>query len=242
MSVVSLVHRATDPEPSMSPRLCLSLASAAFVALGASAARAAPPLPPPPPAPPPASAAPAADSAPVAAPPPAPRPTWMQRPPPYGPYPGWRLEEEKRPDETGGPQWYGWQSLIGIIPSHAMAVLGTTDNDLYGLIVAGAIGHSLTSPIVHWAHGNVGRGFLSLGLNTGLPFLGLAVGLEARSTGLLVAMGFVTIVGWPIVDTVVLSYEDAPKSNDKNARLIDSFSVVPMIDGDKKGLSLVGQF
>ncbi|MRG91865.1 hypothetical protein [Polyangium spumosum] len=216
----------------MSPRLFLPLASAGCIALGAAAALAEPPQPSSP-----------APPAPVTAPPPAERPPWMRRPP-QSPalYPGWRLEEAPRPGETAEPQWYGWQSLMGIIPSHGIALLGLTDNDLIPLIYLGAAGHALTSPIVHWAHGNVGTGFLSLGVNIGAPLLGGMIAFETRSTGLLFTMGFLTIVGWPVVDTLLLSYEDAPKSKDKSARLIDSFAVVPMLDGDRKGLSLVGQF
>ncbi|MDI3291663.1 hypothetical protein QHF83_50600, partial [Polyangium sp. 15x6] len=236
----------------------------------ASAALAAPPpLPSPPPAPPaapaaapdaapapaaapPAAPAPAPDSVfappPLAAPPPAPPgaapPPWMWRSPPpaYGLYPGWRLEEDRPTKETPDRTWYGWQSLIGVIPSHALFAFGTFDNDLEFLMVAGALGHCLTSPIVHWAHGNVGRGFLSLGLNATLPLAGMALAFESGSTEMLIAAGLITIVGWPIVDTVVLSYDEAPKSKDKSAGLIHSFGVVPMIDGEKKGLSLVGQF
>ena len=250
----------------MSPRLPLSLASAAFVAFVPPAALAAPPPPPPPasaapppaaaadpappaaPAPDPAAAPTSAPPAPLAAPPPAPlgaRPPWMQRPPPpgaYGPYPGWRLEEAPQPGEAGERQWYGWQSLIGIIPSHGMSLLALYDLDLLPLVAVGMIGHSLSSPIVHWVHGNVGRGFLSLGLNIGLPAVSYGIAAEFRSEEMLVGLGLLSIVGWPIIDTVVLSYEDAPKAKDKSARLIDSFMVVPMIDGQKKGLSLVGQF
>ncbi|MDI1484676.1 hypothetical protein [Polyangium sp. y55x31] len=258
----------------MSPRVFLSLASLAFVALGGSGALAAPPLPPAPSSPPPPPAAtaaapdaapaptPAADSTPapapdsapapppLAAPPPAPPgampPPWMWRPPPQSNvlYPGWRLEEDLPPGETDKPKWYGWQSLIGIIPSHGLALLGSFDNDTQFLLVVGAMGHALTSPIVHWVHGNAGRGFLSLGLNVGLPLLSYGVAASFRSTEMLLAAGLISLVGWPIVDTVVLSYEDPPrsKSKDKSAGLIHSFGVVPMIDGDKKGLSLVGQF
>ncbi|MDC3954336.1 hypothetical protein [Polyangium jinanense] len=258
----------------MPPRAFLSLASLAFVAVGASAALAAPPLPPPASSPPPASpatpaAAPDAASAPaaapapatpapapdsisapppLAAPPPAPPgaapPPWMWRPPPpaYGLYPGWRLEEDRPSKETDARTWYGWQSLIGVIPSHALFAFSTFDNDLEFLMVAGVLGHCLTSPIVHWAHGNVGRGFLSLGLNATLPLAGMALAFETGSTEMLIAAGLITIVGWPIVDTVALSYEEAPKSKDKSTSLIHSFGVVPMIDSDTKGLSLVGQF
>ncbi len=36
--------------------------------------------------------------------------------------------------------------------------------------------YALGAPIVHWAHGNVGRGFASLGLRLGAPFAGGVVG------------------------------------------------------------------
>ncbi|MDI1448588.1 hypothetical protein [Polyangium sp. 6x1] len=261
----------------MPPRVFLPLAFASFVALGASAALAAPPvspppappattnvapLPSPPPAPPAAAPAAAPEAAPEAAPAPAPAPAplvappvppgaqrpppwaWRAPPPAYGPYPGWRLEEEApKSSETNERTWYGWQSLLGIIPSHGLAVVGVLDHDLYGLIVVGALGHCFTSPIVHWVHGNTGRGFISLGMNAGLPILSSALINVASSADMFFGVALLAVVGWPIVDVAVLSYEDPPsKSKEKTAGFIDSFGVVPMIDREKKGLSLVGRF
>ena len=56
--------------------------------------------------------------------------------------------------------WYGWQTLL----TDAAAVLGVyVSPDLtLGLYLAGG-------PVVHWVHGNAGRGFASLGLRVGAP-------------------------------------------------------------------------
>jgi hypothetical protein len=237
--------------------LVLPLAATPALAEGQPAAPASAPAP---------AAAPAAASelAPAPAPAPASAPTqapprpgmgpWMPPPkgqpygpyPPYAnPYPGWRLEPASDKNE-GAKVWYGWQSLIGIIPSHLFIVAATlTPLDALGYI--GALGHCLTSPIVHWVHGNVGRGFLSLGLNTGLPAIGLYGLLESRSEGFAIALLSIGMIGWPVIDTALLSYEetDTDKKAKKKSEFalgVQSLGVAPILDGDRKGLSLVGRF
>ncbi|MDC0747153.1 hypothetical protein [Polyangium mundeleinium] len=247
----------------MPPRVFLPLASAAFAALGATAARAAPP---PPPAP---SAAPASDSAPAAgsvpapappatlgAPPPAPpwaQPSWMQRPPPwaYGPYPGWRLEDEGKASASSTRQWYGAKTLLGLIPSDVVFTLGyvltfsshSTEDIGVVMVGLGAAGHCLTAPIVHWVHGNVGRGFLSLGLNVGLPVVSAMIADVSDARDMTIPLVLLSVVAWPVVDIAVLSYaESEPEPKRKRTSAMPSFTVLPMIDRDKQGLSLAGQF
>lgn len=58
------------------------------------------------------------------------------------------------------PRWYGWQTLL----SDASAVLLTGASAEVGLGL-----YVLGGPIVHWSHGNTGRGFASLSLRVGAP-------------------------------------------------------------------------
>ena len=175
----------------------------------------------------------------------------MQRPPPwaYGPYPGWRLEEDVKASETPTRQWYGGKTLLGLIPSDVVFFLGymlafssrKTEDLGVGMVGLGVAGHCLAAPIVHWVHGNVGRGFLSLGLNMGLPFVGAAIADGLDMGDLTVPLVVLSVIAWPVVDIAVLSYEEpAPKR--KRTSAMPSFTVLPMVDRDRQGLSLVGQF
>ncbi len=64
---------------------------------------------------------------------------------------------------------YGYQ--IALADGAAIAAGLATENGgaMIGLYLAGG-------PIIHFSHGQVGRGFLSLGLRVGLPYLGAIVG------------------------------------------------------------------
>ena len=70
-------------------------------------------------------------------------------------------EEEEAKTKT---TWYGWQTAI----ADGAAIAGglVTGN---ALVLAG--GFTVGAPIVHWAHGNVLRGFASLGVRVGAPAL-----------------------------------------------------------------------
>jgi len=208
----------------------------------------------PPVAPPAAPAEPPAPKAPPAASPP---PSYAPVPRPVPSpslYPGWRLEEDvKRSPETLERNWYGWQTLIGLVPSHLLFTAGAlsafssgwrngSDIMLYG----GMLGHVFSSPIIHWAHGKTGMGFGSLALNVATPTLGFLTILSARSGDLILPLGVVSVLTWPIIDIVAFSSEDpaeAKKDKDvKSALGIHSFGIIPMIEPDRKGLSLVGRF
>lgn len=146
-------------------------------------------------------------------------------------------------------RWYGWQTLIGVLAGDLITLVGQGSAVSY----VGVAAHVLTGPIVHWAHGHVGQGFVSFGLNAGLPVGGGLVGLMAGAgSGGWDALGFAAIgfvVGYfaaPIIDIAALSTEtvDAPIEPKKGARALlpSSVMVVPMADPNRVGLSLVGQF
>jgi len=60
-----------------------------------------------------------------------------------------------------GSQWYGWQILISDAAVFSFAGLTHNAGVAYGWVGSGAI--------VHWGHGNVGRGLASAALRVGLP-------------------------------------------------------------------------
>ncbi|MDI1437147.1 hypothetical protein [Polyangium sorediatum] len=110
------------------------------------------------------------------------------------------------------------------------------------MVGLGAAGHCLTAPIVHWVHGNTGRGFLSLGLNVGLPVVSAMIADVGEARDMAIPLVLLSVVAWPVVDIAVFSYEE-PDSEPKRKRTsaMPSFTILPMIDRDKQGLSLVGQ-
>ncbi len=114
--------------------------------------------------------------------------------------------------------WYGWQTLIVdaavLVTSLALAPVGDGEASAATFL----IGYPLGGPIVHWANGEVGRGFGSLGLRVGAPLvlgiagagLGFAVGdcgnagcngpIVGAATG--VVAGYVAAI---VIDSAVLA-------------------------------------
>ncbi|MRG94139.1 hypothetical protein [Polyangium spumosum] len=204
---------------------------------------------PPPPAPPP-GAAPYAPYPPGAYPPYPPYPPGAYPPPPNGAWghnpalPGWSTAGSTRTVT----RWYGWQTLIGVLAGDLITLVGQGSAVSY----LGVVGHVFSGPIVHWAHGNVGQGFASLGLNVGAPLGGGLIGMMAGAGDGLDALGYAAIgalVGYfaaPIIDIAAMSTEtvEVPNTPKKGARALwpSSVTVVPMMDQNRAGLSLVGQF
>jgi len=184
------------------------------------------------------------------------------------PAPGWysgtSAEEGYRPPTAS--RWYGWQTLIGVIGSDAVFLVGLgmdgRNHDLrLGTRAIGVIGHVMTAPIVHWSHGYAGRGFASLGMNVGGPLLGGLLGLgigtavqKATDSSSDVAWGaLVGLIGGAatgaiaatILDTTLLSTEPlSPEKADARRRGVfpTSIALVPMLDIDRFGLSILGRF
>jgi hypothetical protein len=134
-----------------------------------------------PPDPPAATAPQAAPSsvpeAPLAAPPPA-----SAAPRPYlYPSPYWRYPYPAAPAAPTARYWYGWQTLLVMGGSTVLSLVSTVGDGRVAMVtVPLAIGgFTLGGPIVHWAQGNIGKGFISLGMNVGGAVLGAATGAVA---------------------------------------------------------------
>ncbi|MGK3984924.1 hypothetical protein WME99_17890 [Sorangium sp. So ce136] len=219
----------------------LGIGCAAAAALAAGQAIAMPPPPGPEaqasPAPRPDAASPAAPpaappaaSTPETPPPPAAAPAdaWDAPPPRYPPPPpGWTWSPVPWQPETtagGGEQpatktvWYGWQHLLVAVGSLIILPVGA-GAESEPLVMVGVGGFALGGPVTHWANGNVGKGFISLGLNAGGALGGGLIGMAIASSGDRDGHGWAELAGFGyggalgllaanIIDIAALEYEE----------------------------------
>lgn len=79
-------------------------------------------------------------------------------------------------NETGR-YWYGWQTLTSLGVSSTFMVVSFAGPSSAAFTMPLALGGAvLGGPIVHWANGNVGKGFISLGMNVGAGVAGTLIG------------------------------------------------------------------
>jgi hypothetical protein len=139
--------------------------------------------------------------------------------------------------------WYGWQILIPTLASDAVTLTslfaGGGSSAALGFAVAGALGHGLSGPIVHLAHGHPLKALASFGLEAALPLLVAAAGAavssnnstsdeDGPSVGLLVILlaAPIALTAGPAIDSAALAWEDRPPS-DKAAGV--TFNVAPLV-------------
>lgn len=215
----------------------------------------APSQPTPPPAEP-TSVAPPAPTAPPA--PAAPISSWGTADPPDKPrYPLAVTDTPRR-------AWYGWQTLIGVASADLLfgagvlvvATGGKVDGFSPASIIfasTGLAGHVFIGPIIHWVHGNVGRGFLSLGMNLVLPGVGFGLGYLAGAAADRPDVGFIAggvagLVAAPAIDIALLAYDDvkapasARASSDRPRPLRLVPMPIPIYGPDRAGLGVAGVF
>jgi hypothetical protein len=127
------------------------------------------------------------------------------------------------PESATQRVWYGHQILIADAVSLGTLAIGVGNyavaKDDIGrttgtaVAVVGGVGTHLAAPIVHWAHGHVGIGFVSLALRTLLPIAGgyLAAGSDGfTNRSAAVAGNLVGLAAAIVVDTVAFAYDDVP--------------------------------
>ncbi|KYG09697.1 hypothetical protein BE21_16420 [Sorangium cellulosum] len=74
--------------------------------------------------------------------------------------------------------WYGWQHLLVLGGTAILAPIAiATENEVLAWWSFSTV--ALGGPVTHWANGNLGKGFASLGLNAGCTLGGGMVGLLA---------------------------------------------------------------
>jgi hypothetical protein len=113
------------------------------------------------------------------------------------------------PPARGERKWYGSHTLIA------------DGSSLVTLVVPplGIGGYLFATPIVHWAHGNVGTGFASLGVRILAPAVGAvggcaAGGCEGRGNYSGAAVGLaIGCLGAIALDAFVFAYEEEPSAS-----------------------------
>jgi hypothetical protein len=199
--------------------------------------------------------------------------------PPYAAPLGWSPSVPPSPSVTAYPRdagghptgdskapgkrsWYGWQTLLVYGASASLLAAGEvlmeSDPKLEQggvvLVIAGATGFALGSPIVHLAHGNVGKGFVALALHLGAPiggglaggFVGCAASAcspLATAASLVLGAGAGSLAA-VIIDLSVLSYGEPRPEALVGARARPAATLVPSLDlrRDRATVGLTGTF
>lgn len=158
------------------------------------------------------------------------------------------------PVVTEQRSWYGWQTLIvdGVSIVTAVAASTPPSRALVGVPIGGA-GVLFGGPIVHWAHGHVGKGFASLGILFAASLVGGGIGVGVGcATGFAVRCsegvvwrmaGF--LVGFPVGALVGSAFDVAFLSYERRASLSrPAASFLPALDArrDRLVLGLGGAF
>lgn len=123
------------------------------------------------------------------------------------------------PDRPRQHNWYGWQVMMADAASVTSVHLGLEQRS-EELALLGVGGYFFGGPLVHWAHGHVGKGFGSLGIRVGAPIAGAMIG---EWEGL--ALGF---VGAWVIDAAALAHENVEEERPKSGwQLAPVASITP---------------
>jgi len=153
--------------------------------------------------------------------------------------------------------WYGWQLLINDFVAlgtlGVAAAAGLKSSDAIAVIVPVAIVYDLGGPTIHWLHGRKGIAAASFGVRSGVPLVGVLVGVvvgsscnheQAGPKGCRSqAAGYGALAGFAAasaIDATFLAF-DAPPAEKRGA---SSFSWAPLVAPAEGGatLGVVGSF
>jgi hypothetical protein len=128
-------------------------------------------------------------------------------------------------------EWYGWQTLLldGLsLTAVGLPVLFGANSTSPGVVLIDVVAFPtlfLGTPITHMLHGNIGRGFASLGMRLGSALM-IAVGVEmlvrwqdrpanfGTDAGYgLIGLGILTATAIPIIDSAAFAYRERPASH-----------------------------
>lgn len=168
-----------------------------------------------------------------------------ERPPRNGSGRSSRSSSNVAPTGPVHEQWYGWQTLLVDLAGLAVGLIELGGNSDGSPLFGGV--YFLGGPIVHFAHGHVGRGFGSLVLRLLMPLPGVLVGAAASlgcaergdepcTNAPIVIGGGLGMLGAIIINAAVLAYEDVP--DEDPAALYVSMA----IDDRSVGLAASGMF
>ena len=149
------------------------------------------------------------------------------------------------PAAAAGSQWYGWQVLISDAAVFSFAGITGDARIAYGWVGSGAI--------VHWGHGNIGRGLASAALRVGLPIVGLYLGAASASgchgdwcgLGEVVVGGLIGMGSAELIDVALLAHDSAPTpAAARAAQRSHGVEISPVVRAGRSGLGLdlVGRF
>jgi hypothetical protein len=152
-------------------------------------------------------------------------------PPPNPPPPTQRVPPS--PSGPKKPVWYGWQTLL-VDGASVLALLGGITAPV------GMVGYFVGGPIVHFAHGHVGKGLGDLGLRVGAPLLGGlgAVAILESGNGppggdspagpiVFIFLGVLAGAGVAsIVDAAALGWEEVPVKPVQAVRVVPIVSMI----------------
>jgi hypothetical protein len=132
-------------------------------------------------------------------------------------------------------RWYGWQTLIvdGISIGATAIGLGIDNPPLY---VTGGLASFLGPAITHWAHGNIGYGFLSMGMR----MAGGLIAMFSKGSAFLY-VGAAVEVGAVVLDAAVFGFDDvvpaSTRSGYRSSAPVWSLGARPVQGGLTLGLA-----
>jgi hypothetical protein len=159
------------------------------------------------------------------------------------------------PESAKKPGWYGYQILIPTIAFDMLAVVGLSlprdvptdfpqSNGARALVWTGAFGRTASGPIVHWAHGNIGKGFASLGVESiwmasaGIGFVGsiFVCGLDSSICHYRAISAFALLGGiaGTVIDTTKFAVNRGPAPKETPQAAFFSPFVVPTLARDPR--------
>ena len=121
--------------------------------------------------------------------------------------------------------WYGWQTLATDGAAFALIIYGGAQQfegvPPVAAATTGVAMFFLGAPTVHWAHGRIGTGFLSLGTRLVAPLLGAVVGSQdcTGECGGQVLLGFVIATSPLWIDPALFAFEDVPAAKSPALKL-----------------------
>lgn len=145
----------------------------------------------------------------------------------------------ERGGSKGGSRWYGWQILIPTLVSDMMILGGGISGSDAGLkvAIAGLVGHGISGPIVHFAHGQPLRAIGSLLLEAGLPGLvlgGALAGASGCREEVCIGPAVAMVIGLPValtlgasLDAAALAWEPSSPTRDVARNL--TVGVTPLV-------------
>jgi hypothetical protein len=171
------------------------------------------------------------------------------------------------PPEKYEKVWYGWQTLIADSVSLSLFGAGALSKTP-AVTTTGVVGFLLATPIVHMVHGNVGKGFGSIGIRLMLPLvsvgIGALAGLIASSNSRIdnvgdrvgdgAIIGFIVgLAGCVLIDAAALAYtKEKVETAGLGPRLPERqkaasrqwFTLMPSLDiqKDRAALGISGRF